>query len=104
MEFTTPEGKRPDKVPTTPTAKLPTWELYVDGSSNEGGSGAGLILVSLEGHRVHCALRFDFKASNNEAEYEVLIVGLKLAREIRVESLDIYSDSQIVVYQFTNEY
>ena len=42
---------------------------------------------------MHCALRFDFKASNNEAEYEALIARLKLAREMQVESLDIYSDS-----------
>ena len=65
----------------------------MDGSSNEGGSGAGLILVSLEGHRMHCALTFGFKASNNEAEYEALIVGLNLAKEIKVESLEIYSNS-----------
>ena len=68
----------------TPKTKLPKWELYVDGSSNDGGSGAGLILVSPEGHRMHCALRFSFKASNNDAEYEALIVRLKLAREIKV--------------------
>ena len=77
--------------------KLPKWELYVDGSSNEGGSGAGLILISPEGHQMHCALRFGFKASNNEAEYEALIAGLKLAREMKVESLKIYNDSQLVV-------
>ena len=53
---------------------------------------------------MHCALRFSFKASNNEAKYEVLIVGLKLAREMRVESLNIYSDSQLFVCQVTNEY
>ena len=84
--------------------KLPTWKLYVDGLSNESGSGAGLILINPEEHRVHCALRFDFKASNNKAEYEVLIAGLRLAKEMRVESLDIYSDSQLVVCQITNEY
>ena len=63
------------------------------GSSNDGGSGAGLILISPEGHRMHCALRFRFKASNNEAEYEALIAGLELAKELKVELLDIYSDS-----------
>ena len=76
----------------------------MDGSSNKGGSGAGLILISPEEHRVHYALRFGFKASNNEAEYEALITGLRLAKEIRVESLDIYSDSQLVICQVTNEY
>ena len=46
---------------------------------------------------MHCTLRFIFKASNNEAEYEELIAGLKLTKEMKVESLEIYSDSQLVV-------
>ena len=50
---------------------------------------------------MHGALRFGFKASNNEAEYEALIVGLELAKEIKVESLEIFSDSQLVVCQST---
>ena len=53
---------------------------------------------------MHYALRFGFQASNNEAEYEALIVGLKLAKEMKVESLEIYSDSQLIVCQVTNEY
>ena len=65
----------------------------MDGYSNEGGSRAGLILVSPEGHQMHCTLRFGFKASNNEAEYEALITGLNLAKEMKVESLEIYNDS-----------
>ena len=78
--------------------------LYVDGSSNDGGSRASLILVSPEGHQIHCALRFGFKASNNEVEYEALIVGLELAKEMKVKSLDIFSDSQLVVCQINDEY
>ena len=76
----------------------------MDGSSNERRSKAGLILVSPEGHRMHCALRFGFKASNNEVEYEALIAGLNLAKEMKVESLKIYSDSQLIVCQVTEEY
>ena len=76
----------------------------MDGSSNNGGSGAGLILISPEGHRIHCALRFGFKASNNKAEYEALIAGLELAKEMKVKSLDIFSDSQLVVCQINDEY
>ena len=76
----------------------------MDGLSNDEGSGAGLILVNFEGHRMNCALRFKFKASNNEAEYEALIAGLELAKEIKVESLDIFNDSQLVVCQINEEY
>ena len=42
---------------------------------------------------MNCALRFRFKASNNEAEYEDLIARLELAKEMKVESLDIFNDS-----------
>ena len=76
----------------------------MDGSSNEGGLGAGLILVIPERDWMHCTLKFGFKASNNEAEYEALIARLNLAKEMKVESLEIYSDSQLVICQVTNEY
>ena len=80
-EFNTPEVKRHEEAPTIPNTKIPKWGLYIDGSSNEGGSGACLILVSPEGYRMHCTLRFGFKASNNKVEYEVLIMGLNLIKK-----------------------
>ena len=56
------------------------WSIFVDGSSNENGSGAGIIMISPEGHRFHSVLRFGFEASNNEAEYEALLAGLRVAK------------------------
>ena len=53
---------------------------------------------------MHSTLRFDFQASNNEAKDEALIAWLKLAKEMKAESLEIYSDSQLIVCQVTNEY
>ena len=50
------------------------------------------------------ALRFAFKATNNQAEYEALIAGLNLARSIQVKHISIFSDSQIVVRQTAGEY
>jgi len=55
------------------------WILYVDGSSNKKGSGAGVVLEGPEGFRVEQALIFQFQTSNNQAKYEVLIAGLMLA-------------------------
>lgn len=54
----------------------PGWNLFVDGSSRETGSGAGVLLVSLEGHKFNCAMRFDFKPSNDVAEYKALLASL----------------------------
>nr|GEU54927.1 reverse transcriptase domain-containing protein [Tanacetum cinerariifolium] len=55
------------------------WTLFTDGSSCVDRSGAGLILTSPEGIEFTYALRFQFAASNNEAEYEALIAGLRIA-------------------------
>ncbi|KAM1786961.1 hypothetical protein ACFX14_039537 [Malus domestica] len=78
-----------------PTA--PAWSLYVDGSSNQHGCGAGLVLTTPDKVAMEYALRFKFKASNNEVEYEALLVGLRLAKHLGVKRIDIFSDSQLVV-------
>ncbi|GJV24045.1 reverse transcriptase domain-containing protein [Tanacetum coccineum] len=53
-----------------------TWKLYTDGASSFDGSRAGLILVNLEGREYTYALMFEFETTNNEAEYEALLVVL----------------------------
>ncbi|GJR95345.1 reverse transcriptase domain-containing protein [Tanacetum coccineum] len=61
-----------------------SWTLFTNGSSCVDGSGAGLILTSLEGTEFTYSLRFQFTASNNEAEYKALIAGLRIAAQIGV--------------------
>ncbi|XP_020230738.1 uncharacterized protein LOC109811395 [Cajanus cajan] len=61
-----------------------TWTMHVDGSSNNQGSGAGIILEGPTGVTLEQSLHFAFKASNNQAEYEALLVGLRLAHEVGV--------------------
>ncbi|XP_057757888.1 uncharacterized protein LOC130976943 [Arachis stenosperma] len=75
------------------------WNLFVDGASNPQGSGAGILLESPEGIILEHSLRFSFKASNNQAEYEALIAGLKLAIDLQIASLKVYCDSLLVVQQ-----
>ncbi|XP_068477006.1 uncharacterized protein [Phaseolus vulgaris] len=79
------------------------WVLSVDGSSNQQGSGTGVVLEGPNGLLIEQALRFAFKASNNQAEYEALIVGMLLAR-IWVRGALAKSDSQLVTGQVTEEY
>ncbi|KAM2850578.1 hypothetical protein PS2_026816 [Malus domestica] len=82
----------------------PTWSLYVDGSSNQQSCGAGLVLTTPDKVAIEYALRFKFKASNNETEYEALLAGLRLAKHLGVKQIDIFSDSQLVVNQVTNNF
>ncbi|QHN85752.1 uncharacterized protein DS421_16g540070 [Arachis hypogaea] len=73
----------------SPTA----WSLYVDGSSNKASSGARVILKSKQGTQIELSLRFEFPTSNNQAEYEVLLAGLKLAKEVGTEKWIVFDDS-----------
>ncbi|KAM1157834.1 hypothetical protein ACFX1X_028710 [Malus domestica] len=70
----------------------------------EVGCGAGLVLTTLKKVAMKYALHFKFKASNNEAEYEALLAGLRLATHLGVKRIDIFSDSQLVVNQVTNNF
>jgi len=79
------------------------WVLSVDGSSNQQGSGAGVILEGLNELLIEQALRFAFKARNNQAEYEALIVGMLLAKEMGAQSVFAKSDSLLVTGQVTGE-
>ena len=100
MEFTSAEPAEKAQTETSPSI----WKLSVDGASNAQGSGAGLILTSLEGIDIEYALRFGFSTSNNEAEYEAVIAGLNLAHSLEVDQLEVYSDSQLVVRQIEDTY
>ena len=58
------------------------WELYVDGAANQRGSGVGLVLVSPEKITIEKSLRLSFSATNNEAEYEALLMGMVMVQKM----------------------
>ncbi|XP_024009486.1 uncharacterized protein LOC112084569 [Eutrema salsugineum] len=80
------------------------WSLHVDGSASKHGSGVGICLESPTHEVIEQSFRLAFQASNNEAEYEALIAGLRLAKEIGVKKIQAYCDSQLVANQFSGEY
>ncbi|RDY10101.1 Retrovirus-related Pol polyprotein from transposon 17.6, partial [Mucuna pruriens] len=80
------------------------WYLSMDGSSNQTGSGAGVILEGPNGVLVEQSLHFDFNASNNQAEYEALLAGMKLALEVEAKRLTAKSDSRLIIGQVNGEY
>ncbi|XP_057543991.1 uncharacterized protein LOC130823388 [Amaranthus tricolor] len=80
------------------------WKLYVDGSSTQSASGAGLLIMSSAGVRMERAVRFEFAASNNEAEYEALLMGLRICYEAGAKNLSAFSDSQLIVGQVNGEF
>ena len=66
---------------------LPTWEVYVDGASNQKGLGVGLVLMSPEKVVIEKSLRPGFPATNNEAEYETLLEGMAMVQRMGGKSI-----------------
>ncbi|GJX03612.1 reverse transcriptase domain-containing protein [Tanacetum coccineum] len=75
------------------------WKLFTDGASSSDGVRAVLMVVSPEGKEYTYALRFEFETTNNEAEYEALLAGLRIAKEMEIRELIIFEDSQLVANQ-----
>ncbi|KAJ9560566.1 hypothetical protein OSB04_005726, partial [Centaurea solstitialis] len=80
------------------------WILYVDGSSNVRGCGLGIVLKSSQGGNIVYSVRCEFKATNNEAEYEALIAGLDIALRLGAKQLHVRSDSLLVVNQVNGDF
>jgi ribonuclease HI len=86
------------QFPTVPI-QPELWTMYFDGSLMKTGVGAGLLFISPLGKHVRYVLLLHFPASNNVAEYEALVNGLRIAVELGVRRLDARGDSQLVIDQ-----
>ena len=76
----------------------------MDGSSNPLGAGAGVVLEGPDNVLIEQSLRFRFKTSNNQAEYEAIIAGLNLARDVGARNLLCKTDSKLTVGHLNGEY
>ncbi|GFZ00557.1 hypothetical protein Acr_14g0001920 [Actinidia rufa] len=114
-DFVVESTREPSQEPEVTSPELGTskeqnsgdsyrWMLFVDKSSNQHGYGAGLVLQTPSGDQMEYAIQIGFKATNNEAKYEALLAGLRVATDLGVDSLDVFSDSQLVVNQVLRDY
>ncbi|XP_021751559.1 uncharacterized protein LOC110717215 [Chenopodium quinoa] len=83
---------------------IETWKVLVDGSAASTGSGAGILLTSSQGDVFEYAIKFKFKASNNEAEYEAAIAGVHLCIAAEAKRIELSTNSQLVASKFSGEY
>ncbi|GJY10985.1 reverse transcriptase domain-containing protein [Tanacetum coccineum] len=111
--YATPEvanNPRVEDIPESSNARedltpdLRAWGLYTDEASNNEGSEAGLILIAPDDVEYSYALRLNFSNSNNDAEYEALLAGLWIAKEIPVKDIHAFVDSKLVASQVEGSY
>ena len=72
-------------------------KVYTDGAINQKGVGVGVVVITPEKLVMEKSLRLGFLATNNEAEYEALLAGVAMARQLGKDVVELYSDSRLVV-------
>ena len=83
---------------------LAPWTLFFDGSSCGVGSGISIVLVSPWGATFEFSFPIEASATNNQAEYQAILKGIQLLREINADAIEIFGDSMLVVNQLIGEY
>ena len=89
VEYTQVEGKGVEG--------LGQWSIHTDVSLNQHAGGAGVVIQTPDGDKIECMIRLDFPTTNNETEYEALVVGLDLAKAAGAENMIVHCDSQVII-------
>ncbi|KAM1764144.1 hypothetical protein ACFX11_003422 [Malus domestica] len=80
------------------------WTMYFDGSSTSSSAGVGVVIQSLNHDRWYFSLKLDFDCTNNQAEYEALIIGLGLLHDLRATRAFVLGDSELVINQLNGSF
>jgi len=80
------------------------WTLFFDGSTCDRGAGIGIVLISPRGKKYEFSFSIVTTSTNNQAEYQALIKGLELLKEVRADVVEIFGDSMLVINQLARIY
>ncbi|KAG9447196.1 hypothetical protein H6P81_013324 [Aristolochia fimbriata] len=83
---------------------LPPWDMYFDGAARRNGASAGVLFVSPKKDLLPYSFVLSQICSNNEAEYQAILLGLGIAVEMQLPQLNIYDDSALVIKQLSREF
>ncbi|KAM5551438.1 hypothetical protein ABKV19_026329, partial [Rosa sericea] len=86
------------------TVSLQPWVLYFDGSRTDTLAGAGIALENPAGDHFSYSFQLEFQCTNNQAEYEALLIGLEVLLEMGIRDVQILGDSLLVINQLCNEF
>ncbi|XP_070039840.1 uncharacterized protein [Nicotiana tomentosiformis] len=82
----------------------PAWNMYFNGIAHRRGAGVGVVFVTSQGEVLPYSFTLTKLCSNNVAEYQVLILGLEMAVDMKQLQLQVFGDSQLVVNQLLGSY
>ena len=80
------------------------WKMNFDGCHSRYGKGAGFVINSPGGQVFNFSFRLEFEATNNVAEYEALLLGLEIAKDMGIKMLNIRGNSDLIILQVKNHF
>ncbi|XP_073137946.1 uncharacterized protein [Henckelia pumila] len=83
----------PHKIPVYGIEK-PAWTLKFDGSSPEGTASAGIVIISPTGVKTALSFNLDFPCTNNQSEYEALVIGLEVLKDLQAKNVQVIGENQ----------
>jgi ribonuclease HI len=96
--------KQPISFHEIPPPTTSVWKMFFDGASSKEGVGAGVVFVSPCQEAIPLSYKLEFEATNNVAEYEALVLGLRAAKDMGIEELAVFGDVELIVHQVKNIY
>lgn len=76
--------------------------MYFDGAVKQYRNGIGILLIIPKGSHIPLAIKLNFEATNNMAEYEACIAGMEALRELGVREVEVFGDPTLVIAQAQN--
>ncbi|KAL5557742.1 hypothetical protein UlMin_033953 [Ulmus minor] len=98
------QSELPGELQEVASIKELEWELMFEGAASTKGGGIGVVLIRPESQVLTKTCKLLYSCSNNEAEYEALIIGIQMAEKEDVKRLTIKGDSRLVIQQLKGEF
>jgi ribonuclease HI len=87
-----------------PPPTTSVWKMFFDGASSSIGAGAGIVFRSPSQETISLSYKLEFEVTNNVAEYEALVLGLRAAKEMGIREMAVFGDAELIVQQVKNVY
>jgi ribonuclease HI len=85
-----------------PTTSI--WKMFFEGASSSIGAGAGVIFISPCQETISLSYKMEFETTNNVAEYEALVLGMRVAKEIGIKEVSVFGDAKLIIQQVSDFY
>jgi hypothetical protein len=91
--------KQPILNQETPPPTTSVWKMFFDGASSSIGAGAGVVFISPCQETISLSYKLEFEITNNVAEYEALVLGLRAAKEMGIKEMTVFGDAELIIQQ-----